>query len=174
MASLPGLYFRNAAQFHLGNWGGITIKVQQFGNGGNDWVPLVGNWGAVALPEVKISPPDSGEICRSVEIGHHGNIPEFRMRGYRLQTRRSSVFAEAQVCVPNDFVNGAWDDVKQCALNAAGVATISAIVASPAAALPTFKSAFMGCVKGRLPQWASRIRLGLSTEQRPVTDWTNV
>ncbi len=118
------------------------------------------------------------EVCKSLEIGRHGNIPEFRVKWEgiksKLQTRRSSMIIEAQFCGPEDLLNNAWNDVVQCAMSAAGAATIAAIAASPAAALPAFEAAFVACITTKLPARASEIGVGLSAEQRPVTEWTNV
>lgn len=120
-----------------------------------------------------------GEVCKSVEIGRHGNIPEFRTRFRGLldtyiETRRSAVIVEAQFCGPDDLLDNAWSDVVQCALGAAGVAGIATIVASPPSALPAFQAAFVSCITAKLPGRASEIRVGLGAEQRPVTDWTRV
>ncbi len=118
------------------------------------------------------------EVCKSIEIGRHGNIPEFRTRWQgirsRIETRRSSVIVEAQFCGPDDLLGEAWGDVVQCALSAATTATIATLAASPAAALPAFEVSFYGCLAAKLPQRAKEIGVGLSAEQRPVTDWTKV
>lgn len=62
------------------------------------------------------------------------------------------------------------DDVEECALGAAIVATLAAIWLNPAAALPTFKEAFYACLKVKGVEWAEEIGVGLRKEGR-CGDW---
>ena len=118
------------------------------------------------------------EICKRVEVGSHGNIPEFRTKWQgiksRLQTRRSAISVDVEICGPEDVLNDAWDDLVACAKAAAISATIAAIVASPPVALPAFEAIFIPCATAKLGDRFSEIGVGLHVAQRPVTDWTDV
>jgi len=81
---------------------------------------------------------------------------------------------DAEICGLDDILDDAWGDLVECAKNVAISATIAAIVASPAAAMPAFQAAFIPCATAKLGSRFSEIRVGLHVEQRPVTDWTDV
>ena len=118
------------------------------------------------------------EICKRGEVGTHGNIPEFRTKWQgirsRLQTRRSAMSVDVEFCGPEDILDDAWDDLVECAKRAAISATIAAIVASPAAAMPAFEATFIPSATAKLGEHFSEIGVGFHVEQRPVTDWTDV
>ncbi|MEB9828515.1 hypothetical protein P4K68_28390 [Bacillus cereus] len=62
------------------------------------------------------------------------------------------------------------DDVIDCALAAAVIATLAAIWANPAAALPVFKESFYTCLTSKGVEWAEEIGVGLH-RQSSCGDW---
>jgi hypothetical protein len=124
------------------------------------------------------------DICRRVEVGRHGSIPETKVEweiqdvglGIRtkvpvLYCRTSSLYVYAEICAPEEILDQFWDDITNCALVAAGVATIAVIVASPAAALPAFEGALVPCLEEKAVERISDIGVGLSTRQQANGPW---
>jgi hypothetical protein len=70
-------------------------------------------------------------------------------------------------------LNSIWGDVTSCAVSAAAAATFVAIIASPAAALPAFKAAFLACIVPKIGERAKEISVALSTQQEHG-DWHKV
>lgn len=79
---------------------------------------------------------------------------------YRQSPQR--VMAYALIDAPT--LPGIQNDLQQCALQGAGAAGLSAIVASPAAAMPTFQATFGSCMANRSQDWGT-ISLNLSEGQ---------
>lgn len=115
------------------------------------------------------------EVCRSVEVGRHGSIPEVKVKweGFRpvVYTRTSSMVVDVELCGPDDLMDSLWSDIVKCALSSAVAAGIAAIVASPAAALPVFEAAFYPCITAVAAGRASQIKVGLSVQQKLNNDW---
>jgi hypothetical protein len=63
-----------------------------------------------------------------------------------------------------------WSDVVDCAFSAAGVATLAAILASPAVALPVFKASFYTCLVAKGKTWATAISVDLRV-QESIGQW---
>jgi hypothetical protein len=61
-------------------------------------------------------------------------------------------------------IPGIQNDIQQCAVQGAAAATLSAIIASPAAAMPVFQSNFTGCLQSRAQNYFS-LRLEVSDGQ---------
>jgi hypothetical protein len=107
---------------------------------------------------------------RKVEVGHIDGVPETKVEWEGdivqypvLYTRTSKITAYAEFSAPN--IGDIWGDITSCAVAAAAVAGIAAIIASPAAALPVFKEAFMQCITAKIGERANQISVVLSTEQ---------
>lgn len=119
-----------------------------------------------------------GSTCRQIELGRSGSIPEVMVKweGSPIPLpvtyyRTSSMVAYAEVCGPDDIITNSWNDIVGCALAAAGVATVAAIIAGPEAALPAFQASFVPCLTGKLQARAREIQVALSTQQKPNEDW---
>jgi predicted nucleic acid-binding Zn-ribbon protein len=128
--------------------------------------------------------PDSNpnpEVCKKITLGSIDGVPEFKVDtetqcggppwarvcldvpvGY---TRTSKLTAYAEICAPADLLETAFDDIKQCAIAAGAAATIAAIVSKGAAALPAFKASFYACIKLKLAERASEIKVSLGSDQ---------
>jgi hypothetical protein len=112
-------------------------------------------------------------VCRKQELGSLPfGVPEFKVKweGHPIPhpvtyTRQSKVTASAELCGPDNIVNDSWDAVRTCAVSAAGVAAVAAIIADPPAALPAFKAAFIACLAGKVGDEANQVDVALSTEQ---------
>ncbi len=107
---------------------------------------------------------------RKVEIGHINGVPEVKVEWEGglikypvIYHRDSKLTAYAEFAAPN--LNDIWGDITSCAAGAAVTATLVAIIASPAAALPTFKAAFMACLVPQIGDRAKEISVALSTRQ---------
>lgn len=107
---------------------------------------------------------------RKVEIGHINGVPEVKVEwegGFIkypvLYHRDSKLTAYAEFAAPD--LNSIWGDVTSCAANAAVAATLVAIIASPAAALPAFKAAFLACLIPKIGERAKELSVALSTQQ---------
>lgn len=107
---------------------------------------------------------------RKVEIGHIDGVPEVKVEwegGWIkhpvLYHRDSKVIAYAEFSAPG--INEIWGDITTCAAGAAAAAGIAAILASPAAALPAFKAAFLACLVPKIGERANQISVALSTKQ---------
>lgn len=116
--------------------------------------------------------------CRQIELGRSSSIPEVMVKWEgspvptpRTYFRTSSMVAYAEVCGPEDALAQCWNDIVQCALVGSGVATLTAILAGPAAALPVFKASFTSCLAEKLKERAGEIQVALSTQQKPNEDW---
>ncbi|MER8546548.1 hypothetical protein [Mesorhizobium sp. M1169] len=115
---------------------------------------------------------------RKVELAHIDGVPEFKVEwegGFIkypvLYTRTSKITAYAEFSAPD--LNSIWGDVTNCATGGAVAATLAAIFASPAAALPAFKAAFLACIVPRVGERAKEISVALSTHQESG-DWHRV
>jgi len=117
-------------------------------------------------------------VCRRVELGRSGSIPETMVKWEGspipipyMYFRTSSMVAYAEFCAPDDLLNSAWNDIVSCAMAAGAAAGIAAIVAGPAAALAAFEVAFKPCVIAKLGGRANEVQVSLSTSQQPNEDW---
>jgi hypothetical protein len=117
-------------------------------------------------------------ICRRVELGRHGRVPETMVKweGHPIPTpymyfRTSSMVAYAEVCAPDNLGDEAWSEVLKCAGSAGIAAGIATIIAGPASALPVFESAFKSCLAGKVGELVQKIQVSLSTSQQPNEDW---
>lgn len=115
---------------------------------------------------------------RKVEIGHINGVPEVKIEWEGkwikypvLYQRTSKLTAYAEFAAPS--LSDIWGDVTSCAAGAAVTATLVAIIASPAAALPAFKAAFMACLVPKIGDRAKEISVALSTRQEHG-DWHRV
>lgn len=115
---------------------------------------------------------------RKVEIGHINGVPEVKIEWEGglikypvLYQRTSKLTAYAEFAAPG--LNEIWGDITTCATGAAVAATLVAIIASPAAALPAFKSAFMACLVPKIGERAKEVSVALSTHQEPG-EWHRV
>ena len=79
-----------------------------------------------------------------------------------IVTAEQRVTAYAVVEAPT--LPGIQNDIQQCAVQGAAAAGISAILASPAAAMPAFQGQFQSCLQDRAKQYFS-ISLELSEGQ---------
>jgi hypothetical protein len=120
-------------------------------------------------------------VCHKTDIGSVSGIPEFKVEweGHPiphpiLYTKTSRLVVYAEICGPDDLLNDAWNDIVQCAAVAGAAAGITAIVGSPAAALPAFKAAFITCMDAKIGIRVSEINVALSTEQQASGGWHRV
>jgi hypothetical protein len=118
--------------------------------------------------------------CRRTELGRVDGVPEFKVEWEGspipypvLYTRKSRIVAYAEICAPQDLLGALWGDMAKCAAVAGGAGLLAAIIASPAAALPAFKEAFMACIAARLGDRADEIGVALSTRQEHG-EWSRV
>lgn len=117
-------------------------------------------------------------VCRRIELGRHGSIPEFKVEwegapvpkpiGY---TRTSSLVAYGELCGPEPSLNDVWPDVASCAISAAGAIGIAAIVAGPTAILESFQAAFLACLAAKIGEVAKEYRIAISVLQEPNGPW---
>ena len=117
-------------------------------------------------------------VCRKVELGRHGSIPELKIKweGSPIPTpkafcRTSSLVVYAEFCAPDDLLDNAWNDIVNCAILAGVVAGIATIAASPAVALAAFEASFNPCIAGKLAGRANELHVALSSKQEPNEDW---
>jgi hypothetical protein len=118
------------------------------------------------------------QVCKKLELGSLPfGVPEFKTVWHGLdshiETRQSKVTAYAEFCGPDNIVNGSWDAIRTCAVSAAGVAAVAAIISDAAAALPAFKAAFIACLAPKIGDAANQLSVSLSTEQSSG-DWHRV
>ena len=109
-------------------------------------------------------------VCKKLELGSLPfGVPEFKVewKGLRpvMDTRQSKVTAFAEFCGPANVLNNSWKDIRTCAVSAAAVAALAAIIANPPAALPAFKAAFITCLTGKIGATAKQLKIALSTKQ---------
>lgn len=120
-------------------------------------------------------------VCKKQELGSLPfGVPEFKVEweGHPIPhpvtyTRQSKVTAYAEFCGPDNIINNSWNDIRTCAISAAGVAAVAAIIANPPAALPAFKAAFIACLVGKIGDEAKHLNVALSTQQESG-DWHKV
>lgn len=117
-------------------------------------------------------------VCRRVEIGRSGFIPETMVKwegspipAPYMYFRTTSTVAYAEICAPGDILDTSWNDVVSCAITAGETVGISTIIADPEATRGTFELAFKSCAVTKLGEHADRIQVSLSTGQQPNTDW---
>lgn len=115
---------------------------------------------------------------RKVEVGHIDGVPETKIEWEGdfikypvLYTRTSKLTAYAEFAAPG--LDEIWGDITSCATGAAAAATLVAIIASPAAALPAFKAAFLACLEAKIGDRAKDVSVALSTQQESG-DWHRV
>jgi hypothetical protein len=111
--------------------------------------------------------------CRRVQLARLDGIPETKIEWEGslikypvLYTRTSELVAYAEFCAPSDLLGQFWGDIVGCAGGAATASIIAAIFASPAAALPAFKVAFVGCITAKVGNRVDDISIALGTEQK--------
>lgn len=119
-------------------------------------------------------------VCNRTDIGAVDGVPEFKVEWEGspiplpvLYTRKSRIVAYAEICAPDDLVNQVWNDIVQCAAGAAAT-SVAAIIASPVAALPAFKAAFIACMGTKIGARADDINVALSTQQESDPVWHRV
>jgi hypothetical protein len=120
-------------------------------------------------------------VCKKAELGSLPfGVPEFKVEweGHPIPhpvawTRESKVTAYAEFCGLDNVINDSWNDIRMCAISAAGVAAVAAIIGDPPAALPAFKAAFLACVVVKIGDTAKQLGVGLSTQQSSG-DWHKV
>ncbi len=76
-----------------------------------------------------------------------------------VQTAEQRVYAYATVSAPT--LPGIQNDIQQCAVQGAAAAGLTAIIASPAAAMPAFQAQFEACLQSRAKDYFS-LQLRLS------------
>lgn len=86
--------------------------------------------------------------CSKVEWNNNGI---FGTPAPTLRTAEQRVYAIAVVNAPD--ASGIQRDVTDCALQGAAAAGLSSIIASPAAAVPSFKAGFAACMSARASDW---------------------
>ena len=113
------------------------------------------------------------DICRKIELGRHGSIPEVKAEWTppAIYYRTSSLVVNAEICAPEGLLDEVWESVQGCALTALGVATLAGLATGPTTAIPTFQSAFKACVLAKLGDLAKGIKSAISTEQKANEDW---
>ena len=79
-----------------------------------------------------------------------------------VQTAEQRVYAYATVDVPS--VTGVQNDIQQCAVQGAGAAGVTAIIESPANAMPAFQAQFQSCLESRAVSYLG-LQLRLSDSQ---------
>jgi hypothetical protein len=119
-------------------------------------------------------------ICKQHKIGSTNgprqtkvewrNEPPFGIPSPTLYCRDSVYAAYAELCGPDDIIDTMWSDVQTCAGVAASAATLAAIFASPAAALPAFETAFKACLAAKVAGRVDEIQVHLSTADE-TGDW---
>jgi len=113
--------------------------------------------------------------CQQFELGRSGSVPEVKVEWDGITpiiwTRTSSMVAFAEICAPVAILKDALHEIQNCAVAAAGVATISAIVAGPTTALPAFYASFKPCLISKLGDKAGDVHVALSTQQKANEDW---
>jgi hypothetical protein len=116
------------------------------------------------------------EICTKVKIASLKGVPEFKSDMCMTKvgfiktklpcvlTRTSNKVIYASLCYPKVHEKELADAARDCAIGAAGAATVTSFIATPAAALPAFKAAFMACLKVKAGTLASKVKVGLHSE----------
>jgi hypothetical protein len=79
-----------------------------------------------------------------------------------VRTAEQRVYAYATIAAPS--ASSIQNDLQQCAVQGAAAAGLSAIIASPAAAMPAFQAQFEGCMRARARNYFS-LQLHLSEGQ---------
>lgn len=79
-----------------------------------------------------------------------------------VETAEQRVYAYSIIEAPS--LPGLQNDIQQCAVQGAAAATLSAIIASPAAAMPAFQGTFEGCLQSRAQNYFS-VSLNISDGQ---------
>ena len=114
------------------------------------------------------------DVCRSIELGRHGSIPEVKTEWEPapiLYFRTSSIVVSAEVCAPNDLLDQVWEGIQDCSRNALGAATLTALATGPAAAIPVFTASFKTCAVAKLGEVAQKIKVSISSVQKANEDW---
>jgi hypothetical protein len=121
------------------------------------------------------------DVQRSVPIGHAGCFPEFKTvweagppRRPCFLRRDSEMAISAEFRGDPAFLDEAWADIAGSAIAAGAVAGLSAILASPALALPAFEDAFLACMASCRPEGTHRLQVSLSVRLRPLGGWHRV
>ena len=114
-------------------------------------------------------------VCRQIELGRSGSVPEVMIKWEGIVPveyhRTTSMVAYAELCGPEDVINGFWHDIVNCAIAAAAAAGLTIIIAGPSAAVPAFEDTFSPCIAAKINQNSSEIHVSLSTQQQPNEDW---
>ena len=111
--------------------------------------------------------------CDRVLLGQVAAVPEVMLQNARLYTRTSSTKVYLSYCAQTRLDAAVQQAVTQCAQLAAAGALVSSIATSPAAAFPMFKSSFVVCLKGKVPEaFVNSIGLALTVDQSPNGDWS--
>jgi hypothetical protein len=120
------------------------------------------------------------QVCKRFSVGSTGKIREskvewsndgpFGLPSPTLRCRDGWNEAYVEFCGPDDIIEQAWGDLQECAKYAAATATLVAIFASPAGALPAFKAAFYGCIEVKSQQASEQVGVALGVEHESG-DW---
>src|SRR5258707_725240 len=81
MLSQPGLFIRERAQFHFGNLHGATIWTVEFGNQGEPWIPVVGDWDGTGTSKPGLYKREAAEFHLGDLSGATIKIVPFGNRG---------------------------------------------------------------------------------------------
>ena len=105
-------------------------------------------------------------VCKKHPIGSMNGPRQSKVEWHgispTLYCRDSRYVAYAEFCGPDDILDALWGDVQNCAVAAAGAATLAAIFASPGAATAAFEVAFKGCLAARIQDRVNEIQVHLS------------
>jgi hypothetical protein len=117
---------------------------------------------------------------RRVRIASMNLYPEFKtewkgkiVKYPVLYKRDVKLVAYAVVSAPSDLLDKFWSDISSCAVTAVGAAGVATVLGSPAAALPTFKGAFVTCITDRVEGRVRQISLSIDTDTEKE-DWHKV
>jgi len=112
------------------------------------------------------------KVCQRHHLGWTKINREMKLEwpGPTLRCRDRNGHAWAVVCGPEDLLNQALDDIRDCLLDGLRAAAITAIVLTPAASIPIFKAAVIACLLKKLGERAKECSLEIEITSE-TTDW---
>lgn len=113
-------------------------------------------------------------ICKRHPVGSMNGPKQTKVTWHgispTLHCRDSHYVAYAEFCGPDNILDTLWSDVQNCAVTAAGIATLTAIFTSPGTATVAFEAAFKACLTTKTTNRVDdiQVHLGVSDE---TGDW---
>lgn len=129
-----------------------TRKPRRTSIGFSTLVALTGLTTSVAFAEPMDVQLGWGNITPCSEVEWRNDGP-FGLPSPTLRTAEQRVYVYATVEAPN--AASIQNDIQQCAVQGAAAAGMSAIIASPAAAMPAFAGQFESCLTSRAESYSS-------------------